>query len=40
MRLAMRWPEPPGDYNAGEGNPTYRDATYAEDTRQFSLMSY
>ena len=30
----------PGDYNAGEGNPTYRDATYAEDTRQFSLMSY
>lgn len=30
----------PGDYNAGEGNPTYRDVTYAEDTRQFSLMSY
>ncbi|MFP9230684.1 serralysin family metalloprotease [Pectobacterium cacticida] len=30
----------PGDYNAGEGNPSYRDVTYAEDTRQFSLMSY
>ncbi|KFX06974.1 serine 3-dehydrogenase [Pectobacterium betavasculorum] len=30
----------PGDYNAGEGNPSYRDATYAEDTRQYSLMSY
>ncbi|AIA71602.1 metalloprotease [Pectobacterium atrosepticum SCRI1043] len=30
----------PGDYNAGEGNPTYRDVTYAEDTRQYSLMSY
>lgn len=30
----------PGDYNAGEGNPTYRDASYAEDTREFSLMSY
>ena len=30
----------PGDYNAGEGNPTYNDVTYAEDTRQFSLMSY
>ncbi|WJM81974.1 serralysin family metalloprotease [Pectobacterium brasiliense] len=30
----------PGSYNAGEGNPTYRDVTYAEDTRQFSLMSY
>ncbi len=30
----------PGDYNAGEGNPTYRDASYAEDTRMFSVMSY
>ncbi|QQG27072.1 M10 family metallopeptidase [Pectobacterium carotovorum] len=30
----------PGDYNAGEGNPTYNDVTYAEDTRQYSLMSY
>ncbi|WJM86558.1 serralysin family metalloprotease [Dickeya chrysanthemi] len=30
----------PGDYNAGEGNPSYSDVTYAEDTRQFSIMSY
>ncbi|MBU3895651.1 serralysin family metalloprotease [Serratia rubidaea] len=30
----------PGDYNAGEGQPTYKDAVYAEDTRQFSVMSY
>lgn len=30
----------PGDYNAGVGNPTYAKATYAEDTRQFSVMSY
>jgi serralysin len=30
----------PGDYNAGEGNPTYQNASYAEDTREFSLMSY
>lgn len=33
----------PGDYNAssdGSSNPTYADATYAEDTRQFSVMSY
>lgn len=30
----------PGDYNAGEGDPTYADATYAEDTRQYSIMSY
>ncbi|WP_099349950.1 serralysin family metalloprotease [Erwinia amylovora] len=30
----------PGDYNAGEGNPSYADATYAEDSRQFSDMSY
>ncbi|WP_095077091.1 serralysin family metalloprotease [Pseudomonas sp. Irchel s3h17] len=30
----------PGDYNAGEGNPTYNDVTYAEDTRGYSVMSY
>ncbi|AMS18116.1 serine 3-dehydrogenase [Pseudomonas chlororaphis] len=30
----------PGDYNAGEGYPTYNDATYAEDTRGYSIMSY
>lgn len=30
----------PGDYNAGRGNPSYRDADYAEDTRQYSVMSY
>ncbi|WP_083961037.1 MULTISPECIES: serralysin family metalloprotease [Dickeya] len=30
----------PGDYNAGQGNPTYNNVTYAEDTRQFSVMSY
>ncbi|NDJ55949.1 serralysin family metalloprotease [Enterobacteriaceae bacterium 4M9] len=30
----------PGNYNAGLGNPTYRDASYAEDTRMFSVMSY
>lgn len=31
----------PGDYNASEENsPTYADADYREDTRQFSLMSY
>lgn len=30
----------PGDYDAGEGDPTYADATYQEDTRQYSLMSY
>ncbi|WP_095147672.1 serralysin family metalloprotease [Pseudomonas sp. Irchel s3a18] len=30
----------PGDYNAGEGNPTYGDVTYAEDTRGYSVMSY
>ncbi|MFB5185516.1 serralysin family metalloprotease [Yersinia intermedia] len=30
----------PGNYNAGEGTPTYKDVTYAEDTRQFSIMSY
>ncbi len=30
----------PGDYNAGEGDPTYADATYAEDTRAYSVMSY
>ncbi|WP_122869852.1 serralysin family metalloprotease [Pseudomonas viridiflava] len=30
----------PGDYNAGEGNPTYNDVSYAEDTRGYSVMSY
>jgi serralysin len=30
----------PGDYNAGNGNPTYNDATYGQDTRGYSLMSY
>jgi len=30
----------PGDYNAGEGNPTYKDASYGQDTRGYSLMSY
>jgi Ca2+-binding RTX toxin-like protein len=31
----------PGSYNAGLGSPTYeRDAEFAQDTRQFSLMSY
>ncbi|MFJ2710256.1 serralysin family metalloprotease [Pseudomonas sp. NPDC087346] len=30
----------PGAYNAGNGNPTYGDAKYAEDTRGYSLMSY
>ncbi|MBD3837649.1 M57 family metalloprotease, partial [Brevundimonas sp.] len=30
----------PGDYNAGDGDPTYADSTYAEDTRQYSIMSY
>ncbi|MEN4752960.1 serralysin family metalloprotease [Pseudomonas sp. Ps21-P2] len=30
----------PGDYNAGNGNPTYADATYAQDTRGYSVMSY
>lgn len=31
----------PGDYNAGQGAPTYqRDAVYGEDTRLFSVMSY
>ncbi len=30
----------PGDYNAGQGSPTYADATYYEDTRQYSVMSY
>jgi len=30
----------PGVYNAGQGNPTYANANYAEDTRQFSVMSY
>jgi serralysin len=30
----------PGDYNAGVGNPTYEDAYYAEDTLQYTVMSY
>lgn len=30
----------PGNYNAGDGDPTYADSTYAEDTRQYSIMSY
>lgn len=31
----------PGDYNAGNGSPTYSNsASYYEDTRQYSVMSY
>ena len=30
----------PGAYNAGEGDPSYANADYREDTRQFSAMSY
>ena len=30
----------PGDYNAGEGTPTYADAVYGQDTRGYSVMSY
>ena len=30
----------PGEYNAGEGDPSYADADYREDTRQYSVMSY
>ena len=30
----------PGDYDASRDRPTYADAIYAEDTRQFSIMSY
>lgn len=30
----------PGNYNAGQGRPSYKDADYAEDTRQYSVMSY
>ncbi|PWB35959.1 serine 3-dehydrogenase [Pseudomonas sp. SDI] len=30
----------PGDYNAGQGYPTYNDASYAQDTRGYSVMSY
>lgn len=31
----------PGDYNAGNGSPTYANsALYYEDTRQYTLMSY
>ena len=29
-----------GNYNAGQGNPSYSDATFTNDTHQFSLMSY
>ncbi|WP_180706327.1 serralysin family metalloprotease [Dickeya aquatica] len=30
----------PGEYNAGEGTPSYNNAVYAEDSYQFSIMSY
>jgi len=30
----------PADYDASEGDPTYADAIYQEDTRQYSVMSY
>ncbi|MCO7577444.1 MULTISPECIES: serralysin family metalloprotease [Pseudomonas chlororaphis group] len=30
----------PGDYNAGEGYPSYKDASYGQDTRGYSIMSY
>lgn len=30
----------PGNYNSGHGVPSYKDADYAEDTRQYSVMSY
>ncbi|WP_405053326.1 serralysin family metalloprotease [Serratia ureilytica] len=30
----------PGNYNAGNGSPTYQDAVYLEDSRQYSIMSY
>ncbi|MGY2291891.1 serralysin family metalloprotease [Pseudomonas sp. SDO528_S397] len=30
----------PGDYDATNGNPTYNDVTYAQDTRGYSIMSY
>ncbi|MFT4953929.1 MAG: Ca2+-binding RTX toxin-like protein [Brevundimonas sp.] len=30
----------PGNYDASEGSPTYANADYREDTRQFSIMSY
>lgn len=30
----------PGDYNAGQGRPTYNDAIYGQDTRGYSVMSY
>src|SRR4029079_15627116 len=33
--------EHPGDYNAGQGEITYKNsAVYREDTRQYSVMSY
>ncbi|QLG93224.1 M10 family metallopeptidase [Pseudomonas yamanorum] len=30
----------PGDYNAGTGNPSYKDADYGQDSRGYSVMSY
>lgn len=30
----------PGDYDAGTGDPSYADADYREDSRQYSVMSY
>jgi serralysin len=30
----------PGNYDAGNGSPTYQDAVYIEDSRQYSIMSY
>lgn len=30
----------PGDYNAGTGDPSYKDADYGQDSRGYSIMSY
>ncbi|WP_304438784.1 M10 family metallopeptidase C-terminal domain-containing protein, partial [Brevundimonas sp. Leaf363] len=30
----------PGDYNAGDGDPSYADAEYREDSTQYTVMSY
>ena len=30
----------PGDYNAGQGNPSYDDADFIQDTVQYTVMSY
>ncbi|RZJ43387.1 MAG: matrixin family metalloprotease, partial [Brevundimonas sp.] len=30
----------PGDYDAGEGDPSYADAEYREDSTQYTVMSY